>query len=147
MDKRIKILKENPIGTRPDWDEIFMSISIKNSSRSSCWHVPSGSLITYKNQIDASGYNGASSVYEKNCLDKGCAKEKNGLEYKSSLGSGNCIGIHSEMNATGHLNKRDSGGRTLYTTVFPCPTCAKNLQPYGIERVVFKKIILKKNLI
>jgi dCMP deaminase len=139
MDNGIKILKENPVGSRPDWDEEFMSIAIKNSNRSSCWFVRSGSLITYKNQIVASGYNGASSKYDKNCLDAGCAKEKKGLEYETSLGSGYCIGMHSEMNAVGHLNKINSDKLTLYTTIFPCPSCAKNLQPYGIERLVFKK--------
>lgn len=135
----IKIIKENPIGTRPSWDETFMSIAIENSNRSSCLFVRSGSNITYKNQLVASGYNGASSRYEKNCLELGCAKEREGLEYEKSLGSGHCIGMHSEMNATGHLNALHSEKLTLYTTILPCPPCAKNLQPYGIEKVIFKK--------
>jgi deoxycytidylate deaminase len=43
------------------------------------------------------------------------------------------------MNALGHLNKRNALNLVLYTTIFPCHTCAKNLLPYGIERVVYKK--------
>ena len=136
---KYKTIKENPLGTRPSWDETFMSTAIGKSTRSSCWFVRSGSLITYKNQIVASGYNGASSKYKKNCLDIGCAKEKIGLDYEKSLGSGHCIGLHSEMNALGHLNKVHSEKLTLYTTILPCPSCAKNIHPYGIERLVFKK--------
>ncbi len=132
-------LKESPLGTRPNWDEIFMSEAIKSSRRSSCWFVSSGSKIVYDNQIVASGYNGASSRHEKNCLENGCAKENKGLDYEESLNSGECIGIHSEMNAAGHLNKNNSEGLTLYTTIFPCGNCGKNLEPYGIERIVFKK--------
>ncbi|MGY4883999.1 MAG: deoxycytidylate deaminase [Nanobdellota archaeon] len=135
----MKIIEENPIGTRPSWDETFMSIAINNSTRSSCWFVRSGTSIVQNNQLVASGYNGASGRYTQNCLELGCAKENKGFGYEESLNSGNCIGIHSEMNATGHLSKMNSNKMTLYTTVFPCSNCAKNLEPYPIERIVFKK--------
>jgi dCMP deaminase len=134
----VTIIRENPIGTRPDWDETFMSLAIENSARSSCWFIRSGSLFVQNNQIAASGYNGA-SARRKNCLEGGCVKEEKGLKYEESLNSGNCIGIHSEMNGLGHLSKMSSNKMTLYTTIFPCVACAKNLEPYPIERIVFKK--------
>ena len=124
---------------RPSWDESFMSLSIENSTRSSCWFVRSGSLIVQDNQIIASGYNGASARHKQNCLESRCMKEQMGLDYEQSLNSGHCIGIHSEMNSLGHLNKMNSNKMTLYTTIFPCIACAKNLEPYKIERIVFKK--------
>jgi len=135
----IKIINENPLGMRPSWDETFMSLAIENSTRSSCWFVRSGSLFVQKNQIAASGYNGASSRHKENCLESGCMKENEGLVYEESLNSGHCIGIHSEMNGLGHLNKMSSNQMTLYTTIFPCVACAKNLESYPISRIVFKK--------
>ena len=135
----VTIIHENPIGMRPDWDESFMSLAIENSSRSSCWFVRSGSLFVQNNQVMASGYNGASARHKENCLEGGCMKEKEGLVYEESLNSGHCIGIHSEMNGLGHLSKMSSNKMTLYTTIFPCVSCAKNLEPYPIHRIVFKK--------
>jgi deoxycytidylate deaminase len=143
MNEKIKIIQENPIGTRPSWDESHMCTTIKNSTRSSCLFVRSASQFIEENQSVASGYNGASSNYEKNCLETGCRKEMKGLKYEESLNSGNCIGIHSEMNGLGHLTRKNVK-LTLYTTIFPCPTCAKNLQPYFIERLVFKKVYFNK---
>jgi dCMP deaminase len=135
----MRIIKEESIGTRPTWDETFMSLAIQNSSRSSCWFIRAGSTFVQDNQVMSSGYNGASAKYEKNCLEVGCAKENNGLKYEESLNSGQCIGIHSEMNGLGHLSKMNPNKMTLYTTIFPCSTCAKNLEPYPIGRIVFKK--------
>ncbi|HOF44097.1 MAG: Cytidine and deoxycytidylate deaminase zinc-binding region [Candidatus Diapherotrites archaeon ADurb.Bin253] len=135
----MRIIQEQPIKTRPTWDETFMSLAIQNSSRSSCWFIRSGSTFVQDNQVISSGYNGASSRYKDNCLEIGCAKEKRGLKYEESLNSGYCIGIHSEMNGIGHLNKMNPNKMTLYTTIFPCVTCAKNLEPYSIQRIVFKK--------
>ncbi|HKL24285.1 MAG TPA: deaminase [Candidatus Nanoarchaeia archaeon] len=141
----VKTIKENPLGKRPSWDESFMGQAIKNSRRSSCWFVSSGTVITQNNNIVATGYNGASPKRNYNCLEKGCSKENNGLKYEESLDSGECIGIHSEMNALGHLNKINSSKLDLYTTISPCPNCAKNLEPYGIERVFFKKPYIVKS--
>ena len=137
-DDRITVLSEGVLGTRPSWDEYFMKMAIAVSSRASCHNVHSGSVVTHNNRVRSTGYNGAAPQIEYTCLEAGCRKEKKGLDYKDSLNSGECIGIHSEMNALGNLPKEEVSRLSLYTTIMPCHTCAKNLLPYNVERVVFK---------
>jgi len=113
-------------------------MAIAVSSRASCHNVHSGSVITYNNRILSTGYNGAAPSIESNCLITGCRKAKKNLEYEASLGSGECIGIHSEMNALGKLSKDETENLHLYTTIMPCHTCAKNMLPYGVKTITFK---------
>lgn len=124
---------------RPNWDEYFMAIAILTSSRSSCKHVRAGSVIVLGKHIIGTGYNGSPPGVKENCLRAGCRKEKLGLKYGESFGTGNCIGVHAEMNALANLSREIHKGATLYTTVFPCPSCAKNLLAYGIKKVIYKK--------
>ena len=124
---------------RPSWDEYFMAIAIITSSRTSCKHVRAGSVIVLDNRIIGTGYNGAPSGIENNCLKGGCWREKAGEGYGDNFNIGKCIGIHAEMNALANLSRAVHKGATLYTTVFPCPACAKNLLAYNVKRVVYLK--------
>lgn len=139
-EEKIKIIKEGKLGERPSWDEYFMKLAISTSSRSSCFNVHSGSVIVLDNRIVGTGYNGAPPGM-KSCLERGkCFKEQiTGQLYKDNIGKGNCIGTHSEMNALANLNKSIHKGATIYTTIFPCPHCAKMILAYGIKKIVFKK--------
>lgn len=138
--------KGKEIGDRPDWHEYFMMIAIIASTRSSCLNVQSGSVFVKDNHIIGTGYNGASSRRGTSCLLKGCEKENKGLIYEESLNSGQCIGIHSEMNGMRHSVKESLEGSTLYTTVLPCHDCAKNLASYDVEKIYFKKIYSEKEI-
>ena len=140
----IYIIKEGGLGERPSWDEYGMKFAIDASSRSSCWNVRAGSVITLDNQIIATGYNGAPGAIKKNCLESGCRKSLKGLDYHESLGCGECIGIHSEMNAVGHLSKRGMSKLVLYNTIFPCHTCAKDILPYNFQKIFFKRMYSEK---
>jgi len=124
---------------RPNWDEYFMTIAIVASSRSSCKHVRAGCVIVLDNRIIGTGYNGAPAGVKDNCLTANCRKENLGLNYKDSLNTGKCIGIHAEMNALANLSREIHQGATVYITVFPCPACAKNLLAYNIKRVLYKR--------
>ena len=124
---------------RPNWDEYFMAIAVLASSRASCKHVRAGCVIVLDNRIIGTGYNGTPPGVKENCLEAGCRKENLGLNYKNSLNTGKCIGVHAEMNALANLSRGIHKGATLYITVFPCPACAKNLLAYNIKRVVYKK--------
>jgi len=146
MDKRVEIINEGELGVRPSWDEYFMHMAIGMASRASCKYVHSASIITSNNHIIGTGYNGAPAQMKQNCLQTGCRKDLKGLDYHESLNSGECIGVHSELNATGHLSKLGSGKITIYNTIFPCHTCAKNLLPYNIERIVFKRPYSEKEM-
>lgn len=142
----IKKINEGELGTRPGWDEWYMHIILSMASRSSCHHVRSASVVVSNKQIVGEGYNGAPSRIEKNCIETGCRKENKGLVYHESLNSGECIGVHSEMNALGHLSKIDNKEITLYTTIFPCHTCAKNLLSYNIKKIVFRRYYSEKEI-
>lgn len=135
------IIKESELGSRPTWDEYFMKAAISLSSRSSCVKVHSGSVIVHNKSIIGEGYNGAPPGI-KTCLEKGaCTKElKTGQKYEDTLNTGQCIGVHSEMNALAHTNTTIHKGATIYTTILPCHACAKTLISHGIKRVVFKKM-------
>jgi len=146
MDSRIKIIKQGELGTRPSWDEYFMHAAIGIASRASCHNVHSGTVIASNNQIIATGYNGAPSKIKDNCLITGCRKKLKGLNYEETLGACACIGVHSEMNALGHLSKRGAKNIILYTTIFPCYVCAKNILAYDIKKIVFKKPYSDKEL-
>ncbi|MBW2978474.1 cytidine/deoxycytidylate deaminase family protein [Candidatus Woesearchaeota archaeon] len=124
---------------RPSWDEYFMAIAVLASTRASCHHVRAGCVIVLDNRIIGTGYNGSPVGIKKNCLDVGCSKENKGVSYREAFNVGKCIGVHAEMNALANLSRGIHKGAILYTTVFPCPTCAKNLLAYNIKRVVYKR--------
>lgn len=123
---------------RPSWDEYFITMAILASSRSSCLNVKAGSVLVKDKRVIGTGYNGAPSNV-KNCLEVGCRKESRGLKYEESLNTGHCIGAHSEMNALGHISSLKDKEFTIYTTIFPCYSCIKNLLAYGVNRIVFKR--------
>jgi dCMP deaminase len=145
--ENIKIIQEGKLGERPSWDEYFMKIAIAISSRSSCVKVHSGSVIVLDNKIIGTGYNGAPPGI-KSCIERGgCYKEiVTGQDYKDTLNTGKCIGVHSEMNALAHLNNILYKGAVLYTTIFPCSKCAKTLLAYNIKKIVFKKVYEEKDM-
>lgn len=136
----VSVINESNLGERPSWDEYFMKMAIHASSRSTCFNVHSGSVIVMDNQVISTGYNGAARGIKSSLERGGCFKESvTGKSYAETLNTGTCIGVHSEMNALAHLSKLIHKDATLYTTVFPCPSCAKNLLSYGVKRVVFKR--------
>ncbi len=124
---------------RPNWDEYFMAMAVLASTRASCQHVRAGAVIVLDKRIIGTGYNGAPVGVKDNCLDVGCNKENKGMNYREAFNVGKCIGVHAEMNALANLSRGIHKGATLYITIFPCPTCAKNLLAYNIKKVVYKK--------
>jgi deoxycytidylate deaminase len=125
---------------RPSWDEYFMSMAVLSSARSSCLHFRVGAIIVLNNHIIGTGYNGAPPGIKKNCLEVGCNKENLGMKnFRQAFDVGKCIGVHAEMNALANLSREIHKGATIYVTIFPCPSCAKNLLAYNISRVVYKR--------
>ncbi len=147
MHPSIKVIQENKLGERPSWDEYFMKMAISASSRSSCFKVHAGSIITFENRIIGTGYNGAPPGV-KSCLERGgCHKEfVTGDSYEKQLNIPGCIGVHSEMNALAHVTSLLYKGATIYTTIFPCVQCSKTLLAYGIKRIVFKREYDKREI-
>jgi len=122
---------------RPSWDESFMFAALSTATRSSCFAIKTGTVIVKDKRIISSGYNGAPPGI-KNCLEVGCRKQREGIDWKSKHG-GECRGIHAEINAMSQISREKLKGAVMYTVVFPCSACAKSIVGNGISEVVFMK--------
>src|SRR3989338_1540967 len=98
--QNIKDTKEK-IHIRPNWDEMFMAHAFLAATRSSCIHLNTGCVIVKDHRILSSGYNGAPPGIE-NCLERGCRKEKFGIEFNKK-GTGTCRGAHAEINTLSRI--------------------------------------------
>jgi dCMP deaminase len=123
---------------RPSWEESFMFAAYSVATRSSCIHLHTGAVIVKDKRIIAMGYNGAPPGI-RNCLEVGCRKNKKGIKWEER-GTGNCRGVHAEVNAMNQIARENLKGTTLYTVYFPCSHCAKAIVASGIIEVVFSKI-------
>jgi dCMP deaminase len=122
---------------RPSWDDFFMFSAIWAATRSSCIKMQTGSVIVKDKRIIASGYNGAPPG-TKNCLELGCRKELYKVDFNVK-GKGVCRGLHAEVNAMSQIARQDLKGSSLYTLVYPCSPCAKEIVGNGISEVVYCK--------
>jgi len=121
---------------RPNLDEYFMEIAKVVSKRSTCLRRKVGAIIVKDKRILATGYNGAPSGLP-HCDEIGCLREK--LNIKSGERIELCRGVHAEMNAIIQCAKFGISceGATMYTTHFPCITCAKIIINAGIKEIVY----------
>lgn len=123
---------------RLTWDEKHMMAALSAASRSSCNYLHTGAVVVKNKRIIAEGYNGAPEGIE-NCLEKGCRKDAHGISFETK-GTGNCRGIHGEVNALGEIAKKDAHGSILYTVYYPCSPCAKVIANSGVTEVVYLKV-------
>jgi dCMP deaminase len=125
---------------RPSWDEYFMNLAAVVATRSNCIRMPVGVVVVKDKRIIATGYNGTPAGI-KNCSDGGCQRcmdrEKNII--KENERKDLCICIHAEENALlqSAYHGASTKGATLYSTIAPCPQCAKAIINSGITHVVY----------
>jgi len=120
--------------SRIGWDEYFAKMVEVVKLRSTCKRRQFGAIITFKNQIRGTGYNGAPAGLP-HCTDKVCMRDELGIE--SGTRHEICMAVHAEQNAV--LRALEFGeikGGTLYTNSYPCQICAKLAINAGIKRVV-----------
>jgi len=124
-------------GSRPSWDEYFLSIAELVSSRSTCLRRRVGAVIVKDKRILSTGYNGAPSMIE-HCAAVGCIREK--LSIPSGERHELCRGLHGEQNAflQAALHGTSLRGSILYSTTQPCIICAKMIINAGIREVVIR---------
>ena len=120
---------------RPSWDETFMIAAYESATRASCLHLKNGAVIVKDKRVKASGYNGSPSGIES-CLVRGCRKDLLQIAQEVKR-TGNCRGAHAERNAMDQLARDDLKGAVLYTVMFPCSDCAKEIVGNGIVEVVY----------
>lgn len=115
--------------TRPSWEEYFIDIAEKVSTRSTCTRLKVGCvLVAEDNRILATGYNGSPKGMP-HCIDDGCLKND----------QGRCIRtVHAEINAILSVDPESRKNSTLYCTHEPCEHCTKSIIQAGIKKVVYK---------
>lgn len=119
------------VSIRPSKDQTFIEIAMSWSKQSTCsTRIAVGAvLVNNRNQIIASGYNGA-PVGFKHCNDVGCDLDKDGHCLRS---------IHAEENAILQcaVNGVSSLGTRIYVTHSPCLRCAMRIIQAGIVAVFY----------
>ncbi len=118
---------------KPEFDDIFMELSVNLANRSHCIKRHVGAVLTKDTRIISIGYNGPPAGTH-NCDDEwpeeGCPRDSKG---------GCSLAIHAEQNAILYAVKNNTSvkGGTLYVTLSPCLACSRIIYTMGIERVVF----------
>lgn len=123
---------------RPDWESYFMQMARLAASRSSCHRRAVGAVIVRDRHVLATGYNGNPAGF-KHCAETGCIREM--LNVPSGAHHELCTGLHAEQNAILQAARFGTSidGSILYTTTFPCVTCAKMILNVGVVEVVYEE--------
>ncbi len=142
------------ISKRPGWDEYFINIAKAVSARATCLRRKYGAVITKKNVIVSTGYNGAPAGM-KDCLEVGkCTRKQlqipHGERYEL------CHSVHAEANAIIRASVDELEGATIYVSGSvasggsqgicydagechsePCMMCKRMILNSRIARVVY----------
>lgn len=124
--------------------EYYLSIAAEVARRSTCLRRQYGAVIVNRDEIVATGYNGAPRG-EDNCCDVGqCWREAHGIPHGEQYEK--CVAVHAECNAIISASRQEMLGSTLYLTGFengdaipdpqPCMICNRLIKNAGIARVV-----------
>lgn len=112
---------------RFEWTAYFLNIAKAVALRSTCPRLQVGAVITYKNKIVTTGYNGAPSG-EPHCTEVGCM-----------IVDGHCKRtIHAEENALAQLGQRDGYPLKMYVTHKPCVICREQAKMYLIHDIIWE---------
>lgn len=113
-------------------DRYFMDIAILVSKRSTCVRRSVGCVVVNElNQIKATGYNGVPRS-QPHCIDVPCS----GASAASGTKLESCMAIHAEQNALIQCENVNAI-HTIYSTTFPCITCAKMIANTSCKRIVY----------
>lgn len=120
--------------TRPTWDEYFISIAKVVASRSIDPVTQVGSVIVNQRyKLIGSGYN----AFPQGVSDDDLTVSKEPEEVAPGVfASKYDLICHSELNAI-ISSEATLVGSTLYTTLFPCSSCAKAIITAGISTVKY----------
>jgi dCMP deaminase len=119
---------------RKDFNTWFMDIAKLISERSTCIRREVGAVIVKNNRIVSTGYNGPPSGM-MHCTEKTCIRNLENIP--SGESPEKCRGVHAETNAIIFANRYDLDGAVMYSTVFPCSYCIRNILNSGIKKVYY----------
>lgn len=123
-------------------DECYFNIAREASKRSTCKRRHYGTVIVNKDEVVATGYNGAPRG-DVNCIDRGtCIRTEKGLAQWTGYES--CCAVHAEMNAMLSASRQEMLGGQIYlygydvekgeeiADAHPCPICEKLIKNAGL---------------
>jgi len=111
-----------------------MNIAIEVSRRSTCTRRQIGALIVSEHgEIKSTGYNGNPRGLP-HCGEMGCIRDK--LKIPSGTRLETCTAVHAEQNALIQAGT-NAKGSTIYSTIVPCPICARMIMNAQVARVVY----------
>ncbi len=115
-------------------DHYFMNIAIEVARRSTCTRRRIGALIVSDvGEIKSTGYNGNPRGLP-HCDEIGCIRDKLGIPSGTRMET--CTAVHAEQNALMQAGT-NSRGSTMYSTIVPCPICARMILNAQVARVVY----------
>lgn len=115
-------------------DHYFMNIAIEVARRSTCTRRQIGAIIVSDvGEIKSSGYNGNPRGLP-HCEEIGCIRDK--MNIPSGTRMETCTAVHAEQNALIQAGT-NARGSTLYSTIVPCPICARMILNAQVNRVVY----------
>ena len=115
-------------------DHYFMNIAIEVARRSTCTRRQIGAIVVSDvGEIKSTGYNGNPRGLP-HCEEIGCIRDK--LKIPSGTRLETCTAVHAEQNALLQAGT-NSRGSTLYSTIVPCPICARMICNAQVTRVVY----------
>jgi len=115
-------------------DEYFTNIAYEVSRRSTCLRRQIGAIVVSDvGEIKSTGYNGNPRGLP-HCEEVGCIRDILGIESGTRMET--CTAVHAEQNALIQAGTNALGG-TLYSTIVPCPICARMIINAKIRRVVY----------
>lgn len=125
---------------RPDWKAYFMLKAKQASERSSCLSRPTGAIIVRDHRIIAVGYNGALPGVTECMADGHCYRRISGIKEGNEDKYEKCKSSHAELNAISFASKYGISldGCEMYTTLYPCSNCSKNIKLAGIKKVYYE---------
>lgn len=135
---------------RIDKDSYYLKIAKVVATRSTCLRRQYGAVIVNRDEIIATGYNGAPRG-EANCCDTGACYCRTHSEPIGEMAArhgeqyGSCVAVHAEQNAIISAARKDMQGATLYlacldanTDPAPCNICDRMIKNAGIAKVIIK---------
>lgn len=118
---------------RPTWDQYFMKIADIARRRSNCMKTSVGAVIVNEdNRVVSTGYNGTPKGIPS-CYKMGCHRCNNNEGKQLDQ----CLCLHAEESAIIEVGIGKTNGCRLYTTYYPCFSCAKIIIQAGIKRIYY----------
>jgi dCMP deaminase len=119
-----------------EWDRYFMDMAILASKRSKDPHTQVGAcIVNEKNRVVATGYNGFPNGIDDD--DERFSWARRSEHPDEPLRTKTFFVCHAELNAILNKNVLDIEGCKIYSTLFPCASCALAIIQSGITEVIY----------